>query len=116
MQSAKEYLDKTESAVQRLFDCIDEYLAVLRRATGVTFVTGLPYGPDHDAAFEAWQVANRARLDAARRAEREYLAETFAVDTLSGSILQVAGKALEIYGRNTTLPEGLPPQVKPIHA
>lgn len=89
---------------------------MLRKATGVTFVTGTPRGPDQDAEFQAWQVANRERLEAARQAEREYLAETFAVDTLSGAILQVAGKALEIYGQNTTLPEGLPAAVKATHS
>lgn len=116
MQTPKEYLYKTESAVRRLFEGIDEYLAVLRRATGVTFVTGTPYGPTQDAEFETWREANRERLDAARKAEHEYLAETFAVDTLCGAILQVAGKALEMYGRNTTLPDALPPAVKTSHA
>lgn len=116
MQTPKEYLDKTESAVRRLFEGIDEYLAVLRRATGVTFVTGTPSGREQDAEFDAWQAANCARLEAARQAEHEYLAETFAVDTLCGAILQVAAKALEAYGRNTTLPDGLPPAVKARHA
>lgn len=116
MQTPKEYLEKTESAVRRLFAGIDEYLAVLRKATAVTFCSGTPFGPEHDAEFRAWQVANRKQIEAARQYERQYLAETFAVDTLSGAILQVAGKALEMYGQSTTLPEGLPVAVNAIHA
>lgn len=117
MQTAQDYLDKTASAVRRLFEGIDEYLEVLRRSIkGVTFVTGLPYGPEQDAAFAAWQEANRERLDAARRAERDYVAESFACDTLCGAVLQVAGKALEMYGQNRSLPGGLPDAVKPVHA
>jgi hypothetical protein len=117
MQTPQEYLDKTASAVRRLFDGIDEYTEVLRRSIrGVTFVTGLPYGPEQDAAFAAWQEAKRDRLEAARRAERDYVAETFACDTLCGAVLQVAGKALETYGQNTSFPSGLPDAVKPAHA
>ncbi|MBE2244193.1 MAG: hypothetical protein IAE86_15665 [Burkholderiaceae bacterium] len=111
MQTPQGYLGKTESAVRRLFDGVDEYLAVLRRATGPVFVSGLPLGPEQDAQLLAWQEANREQLEAARESQREYLAETFALDTLCGAVLQVAAKALEIYGPGTTLPDGLPPEV-----
>jgi hypothetical protein len=116
MQTSQEYLEKTASAVRRLFDGIDEYNDVLNSIRGVTFVTGLPYGPDRDAAFAAWQEANRNQLQAARRAEREYIAEAFACDTLSGAVLQVATKALEMYGQNRAVPGGLPEAVTAAHA
>lgn len=99
-----------------LFSGVDSYLGILRRVTGVTFVTGEPYGPKQDAEFAAWQVENAERLAAARVAEREFIAESFALDTLCGSILQVADKALELYGSNDTIPSGLPATLKPHHA
>ncbi|MFP9230882.1 hypothetical protein A0E43_19250 [Pectobacterium cacticida] len=116
MQSASDYLLRTESAVRLLFSGVDSYLIVLRKATGVTFVTGEPYGPKHDAEFAAWQIANAARLAVARAAERKFIAESFALDTLCGAILQVAGKAIELYGSNTKIPPGLPNTLKAPHA
>ena len=117
MQSATDYLLRTESAVRMLFSGVDSYISVLRKATGVTFVTDEPYGPKQDAQFAAWQLENAERLAAARAAEREFLAESFALDTLCGSILQVADKALELYGsKNNTIPSGLPATLKPHHA
>lgn len=116
MQSAADYLLRTESAVRVLFLGVDYYLSILRKATSVTFVTGEPYGPAQDAEFAAWQSENAERLAAARVDEREFRAESFALDTLCGSILQVANKALELYGSNTTIPSGLPATLRPHHA
>ena len=116
MQSAADYLLRTESAVRILFAGVDSYLNILRKVTGVTFVTGEPYGSKQDAEFAAWQVENAERLAAARVAEREFIGEAFALDTLCGSILQVASKALELYGSNDTVPSSLPATLRPHHA
>jgi hypothetical protein len=116
MQSATEYLDRTESAVRLLFTGVDSYVRLIRDATGVVFVTSEPYGPKQEAEFAAWQTQNTQRLAAAREAERRFLAESFALDTLCGSILQVADKALELYSFNQTIPSGLPSTLKPHHA
>lgn len=116
MQSAGDYLERTESAVRILFSGVDSYLSILRKATSVTFVTSEPYGPKQDAEFAAWQFENAERLAAAKVAEREFIAESFALDTLCGSILQVADKALELYSSSTTIPSGLPTTLKQHHA
>ncbi|ENO81099.1 hypothetical protein B447_09403 [Thauera sp. 27] len=116
MQSAAEYLLRTESAVRILFSGIDSYLSILRKVTGITFVTSEPYGPKQDVEFAVWQTENADRLATARAAEQEFMAESFALDTLCGSVLQVAEKALELYGSNDEVPSGLPPTVKTQHA
>lgn len=116
MQSAAEYLERTESAVRILFSGIEEYLRILRRVERVVFVTSEPAGPKQDAAFAAWHAANAERIDKIRAAEREFVAETFALGTLCGAILQVADKALELYGSNDTIPDGLPIKLKQHHA
>jgi hypothetical protein len=96
MQTATEYLAKTESAVRHLFEGIDSYLEILRIAVNPVFVTSAPSGPVQDAEFEAWQIENVESLVAARQAEQEFIAESFALDTLSGAVLQVAEKALDL--------------------
>jgi len=116
MQSAGNSLIRTESAVRILFSGIDSYLSILREATGIIFVSSEPYGPKQDAEFEAWQLENAERLAAARAAEREFMAESFALGTLCGSVLQVAEKALELFGSNTAVPPGLPSTLKVQHA
>jgi len=113
MQSAKGYLSRTESAVRRLFDGIESYISILNAITGVTFVTSEPHSPAQDAEYAAWKVANARKLAAAKAAEREYLAESFALNTLCGAVLQVAGKAIEIYGQNKEIPEDLRQMIKP---
>jgi hypothetical protein len=112
MQTAVDYLERTQSAVQRLFEGVESYVSVLREVTGVTFVTGTPLGPAQDAEFSAWQVSNAGRLAAARDAERRFVAETFALDTLCGAVLQVAEKALEIYSTNAYVPAHLADAVR----
>jgi cobalamin biosynthesis protein CobT len=70
MQTVDEYLNRTESAVRRLFDGINDYVSILRTAVGVTFVTSEPYGPKQDAEYAAWKARNAQRLLAAREAEQ----------------------------------------------
>ncbi|OLO09681.1 hypothetical protein BTW08_00925 [Salinicola sp. MH3R3-1] len=113
MQTVDDYLDRTESAVRLLFDGIKDYISILRTSAGVTFVTSEPYGPKQDAEYAAWKAKNAKRLLAAREAEQRYLAESFALDTLSGSVLQVAAKAIEIYGKSHPIPETFKGIVKP---
>ena len=107
MQTANDYLVRTESAVKQLFQGIDTYLSVLRQASGVTFITGTRFGSVHDVEFSTWEAVNANRLAKAREAERRFMAETFALDTLCGALLQVAEKALEIYSRNEHIPTQL---------
>ena len=106
MQTAIEYLTRTESAVRHLFDGVDSYVARLRNVdvTGGVFVTSKPFDPAHDTEFETWRLANAEKLTAAKTAKQEFIAESFALCTLCGAVLQVAAKALEIYSENTDVP------------
>lgn len=69
-----------------------------------------------DAQFAAWRIANADQLKAAQEDRKQFIAESFALGTLCGAILQVAEKALELYGSNKTIPSGLPATLKPYHA
>ncbi len=87
METAAEYLDKTESAVKILFDGIDAYFEVLRN--------------------EHVQLAaeNPEKLQAAFEAQRSFVAEYFALATLCGAVLQIAAKAIECYSKVDDVPE-----------
>jgi hypothetical protein len=98
--------------VRHLFDGIADYTRVLDAINGVVFVTGTMPGPEFDAEFAAWRTANATRLAAAQEAERRFSAEAFALDTLCGSVLAVAEKALELYSTRRQLPGGLPLPLK----
>lgn len=105
MKSSEEYLQKTESAVRHLFDAVDSYVGILKVAVGPVFVTNLLYGPEQDAQYAEWCKENAEALEVSRAAGQEFRAETFALDTICGSILQIAEKGLEIYSQNSEVPQ-----------
>lgn len=104
MQTATQYLAGTESAVRHLFTGIDIYLELIRIATTPVFATSEPHGPAQDAEYEVWQIENRESLEAARQAEKKFIAEYSALDALCGAILQVADKTLSLYGKDGSIP------------
>lgn len=113
MQSASEYLKRTESAVRKLFEGIDSYTAGIERARTPVFVSSTLDQTKRDAELEAWMVANAAAIEAARAAQRDYFAESFAMATLCGAVLQVAAKGLERFSMNVVIPQGWVDIVKP---
>ncbi|WPH20799.1 hypothetical protein [Variovorax paradoxus] len=108
MQAAIDYLESTSSAVKHLFAGIEDYVALLRPTTELTFVSGQPAGPEREEQFRRWLAENEKSLDKAREAQTRFVAESFALSTLCGAVLQVAEKALELYSPNKTIPADLP--------
>lgn len=115
MQSAAEYLDRTASAVRNLFEGIDSYLAVLRRAVPPVFVSSSANRAQADAEFETWRKRHDAEIKAALEAQRDYFAQSFALATLCGSVLQVAAKGIENFSRNDVVPAEWSVLIKPEH-
>lgn len=111
--SPADYLQRTESAVRHLFDGMQRYAGILARARPPIFVHGGGYGEHFDRAFAAWQSTNAQAIQAALQAERDYLEESFALDTLAGAVLQIAEKAFELYGTGTAVPMVLSGSVRP---
>lgn len=108
MQAAADYLQRTSSAVQHLFAGIESYIALLRPTTNLTFVSGEPHASEREAQFQRWRDANAVAIEHARKAQTQFVAESFALSTLCGAVLQVTEKALELYSTNTTIPSDLP--------
>lgn len=109
--SAAEYLDRTASAVQHQFEGMKRYLGVLHQVRIPVYVDGEGYGEELDRAFAIWQRENAPAIEAASQATREFMAESFALDTLAGAVLQVADKAFELYGQGTSVPAQLQSEV-----
>ena len=114
MQTPVEYINKTESAVRKLFEGINAYSSILRRHPTPVFSTPYTAGENFPAPqFEIWSKANSAQLSAARKAKEEYLAESFAHATLCGAVLQIAAKALECYSKNSDISSEFSSLIKP---
>ena len=104
MQSFAEYSAKTESAVRLLFDGIASYDRLIPDFKSAIFVSSEIDDSGFEVAYSAWRRKNANALAAATEAERKYLAESFALDTLCGAVFQVAGKAIEVYSDSTHMP------------
>ncbi|NKI97567.1 hypothetical protein [Rhizobacter sp. SG703] len=112
MQNAAQYLDKTRSAAQRLFEGIDAYLALLRDHS-TTFVTSHTSEEDFQRQYDAWYAERRSAIQAALDAQKQYIGESFAQATLCGAVLQLAAKAIECYSKNSHIPQDWVSFVKP---
>ena len=100
MQSATEYLDKSESAMRKLFEGIDSYFAPLRRSQSLAFESSTADDEQRQVEREAWLRKNKNAITASFVNQREFVAENFAQAVLCGAVLQVAAKAIEIYSVN----------------
>ncbi|WP_313623463.1 hypothetical protein [Achromobacter sp.] len=103
MQTLSDYLDRTNSAAQILFDGLQQYRDILESAAVEPHVTSYRDDADLDRQVQAWCAANESAIARQREAFKNFAAETFSQATLAGSILQIASAAIEQYGSNRTL-------------
>ena len=106
MQTLDEYLGKTESAVRHLFGALDAYRSVLNDVHAPIFISSTQDEQEREKELQAWLDRHADAIEAARKAERRYFDESFALATICGAILQVADKAIEVYSRRTDIPPG----------
>ena len=104
MQSASEYINKTESALRKLFEGIDSYIEILRKEPTTCFISSSEDEAVRDTQRKMWLENNKEVIAASLQAQRNFVAESFAQATLCGAVLQVAAKALEIYSMNNVIP------------
>lgn len=113
MQTATEYLDKTESATRKLFEGVESYIAILESSPFPIFSTWYSNDSDLDRQLANWAEDNKEQIAASIQAQRTFTAQSFAQATLCGSILQVAAKALECYSTNQEVPADWQQAVSP---
>lgn len=91
------YLARTASATTVLFDGIESYMGRLEPLRTVRFNSGEADDERRRLAFEQWLDENQEAIAAARIAQREFVAESFAMNVLCGSVLLIAYKAIELF-------------------
>jgi hypothetical protein len=104
MNTPKEFLTKTESAVRKFFGGVDEYMMIIRRGGPPVFSGTFSTEQKRDNAFEAWLAENDQAIRVSLAAQREFLNESFALGTLCGSILQVAATGIRWFSNNSVIP------------
>jgi len=109
MQTADQYFQSTQSAVEALFTGIGTYIALIKNAP---VYVGSDPSPDSEA-FRRWQAEHAAEIAAHLANARQFSASKFALATLCGSVLQVAAKAIEIYSDNTEMPASVADFISP---
>jgi hypothetical protein len=107
MDTPATYLIKTETAVRKLFEGIKHYTDLLTPIKDAVFVgDGTDFNKlQHD--YDLWASKNAAALAASTAAQKLFSAQSFAMATLCGAVLQVAAKAIECYSQNQDVPEHL---------
>jgi hypothetical protein len=107
MQTLETYLQKTESAVRKLFEGIEHYVNLLQPIEGTTFVGDGTDFNKFQEKYDQWAEENAAALAASLAAQQMFSEESLAMATLCGAVLQVAAKAIEVFSSNEDVPQHL---------
>jgi hypothetical protein len=112
MESAEEYLKQTESAVTKIIEGIDSYLKILRDSPPPIYVGNSGDTLNQRPIYKDWVAANRVPIQSSLKAQREFSAESFALATLCGSLLQIAAMGIQWFSENEDISEDLPKDLR----
>ncbi|MEH2025725.1 hypothetical protein [Nostoc sp.] len=107
MDSAEEYLKGTESAVIKIFEGIDSYLQILHDSKPPIYVGNAGDTLNQRPVYKNWMAANQPEIQSSLKAQKEFCAESFALATLCGSVLQIAAMGIQWFSKNEKIPENL---------
>jgi hypothetical protein len=113
MQTGTEYLASTERAVRGLFEGIQSYTAILRRAPLPVFSGMFPGEEARRTAFDTWLNENDEEIRLSMKAQRDFSSESFALATLCGCVLQVAAMGIQCFSRNAAVPADWMETIRP---
>lgn len=108
MNSAEEYLKQTESAAVKIFEGIDAYFKILQNSPPPIYIGDAGDTLNQRPTYKNWVAANRGAIQSSLKAQREFSAESFALSTLCGSLLQIAAMGIQWFSKNEEIPEFLP--------
>jgi hypothetical protein len=108
MNSGEEYLKRTESAVIKIFEGIESYIQILRNSKPPIYLGNAGDTVNRRPEYEKWIAANQDGIQASLQAQRDFSAESFALATLCGSLLQIAAMGIQWFSENEEIPENLP--------
>lgn len=104
MQTIEQYLDRTESASQKLFEGINGYMVILRDAMPLTFISSTLDKDLFEKEYASWRQENEAELNARLEAENSYIDESFALANLCGAVLQTASMGINQFSARQPVP------------
>lgn len=113
MNSPEEYLKQTESAVVKIFEGIDSYLKILPDSPPV-YIGNAGDTLNQSPAYKNWIAENAPAIQSSLKAQREFSAESFALATLCGSVLQIAAMGIQWFSKNKEISEALPEALHPL--
>jgi hypothetical protein len=111
----EDYLHKTESAVKILLKGINGYIRILEESpppvySGDIFCaedgTELPLTESPD--FKSWYKDEEFIIQESINFQRKFIAESFALNILDGSLLQVASMGIQLFSENLEISTDLP--------
>jgi len=105
MISKEAYLAQTEHAMKSLFELLNEYREVINLSVPPIYVDDAGSFSEINEKYTKWrfnhEIAEAHEL--ATYAYEEHQAHAFSQAIISGSILQIASKAIDLYGANNVL-------------
>jgi hypothetical protein len=114
-----EYIAKTESAVRKIFEGIDSYLDILDRSLPPIYQGDVAHAEDGTALelnqspnFQNWLDENKISIQQSLEIQKEFIAESFALAVLCGSLLQIAFMGIQWFSTNSEVPEALPQDLR----
>ncbi len=110
-----EYIAKTESAVKKIFEGIASYLSILKKDPVPVYLGDVAYAEDgtelalgQTPDFQNWVVEKEILIQQSINTQREFIAESFALAVLCGSLLQIAAMGIQWFSTNSEVPADLP--------
>ena len=104
LQPAAQYLKETEPAVKNLFEKLEEYDTIRKKIRLPVCIAPYTSEEASETTFEKWQRKNRADSKRASERLRKYFGYQFSINTLNGSILQIAYMGIRLYSKNEAVP------------
>lgn len=113
LQSAMEYLKQTEPAVKNLFEDLEEYDSIRKKIMFPVCIAPYALVEESGPAFKKWQRENKAAWKQASERLHKYLGYQISINTLYGSIFQIAFVGICLYSKNRVVPSELSSIVGP---
>ena len=113
MNDANEYLARTKSAVQKIYEVYNSYYELMSIPERPAFFSRGDPSDENKTAYEKWQIENKETLKERHKRDNEFVFETFARSTLCGSILQFAYNGIKLFSSNISIPNDFNKIIKP---
>ena len=113
--SLPKYLDQTDKALSQLFDGIEYYNGILKSVERPVFITETPFENKEqwESEFDEWHSKNKKQIEQNSQAIKKYIGYSVSKGILSGSILQIATTAIDIFSKNEIIPDACSNFIKP---